>query len=399
MIVPSRHPGQVPHRLAAVWRDITDQKSYEKALIDREEMFRRLVETTNVIPWEADFQSGRFTYVGPQAVRRFGYEHADWFRQGFWADHIHPEDRDHALETSRRMSAEAAEYEVEYRALTKSGEVVWVHDIVSVILDHKGRVLLRGFFVDVTARRRAEEEARRLNADLERRVAERTAQLGAANRELEAFSYSVSHDLRAPLRSIDGFSKAILEDYASALDEDGRDMLRRVRAASQRMGVLIDDLLSLSRVTRSEMRASRVNLSEMAWSIAQSFSQSEPLRAVEWVIAPGLVAVGDGALLRVVLENLLDNAWKYTAKKARARIEFGQAPGGEGEFFVKDDGPGFDPAHAGKLFQPFQRLHHPDEFEGHGIGLATVQRIIHRHRGRVRAEGAVGNGATFYFTL
>ncbi|MFO0842497.1 MAG: PAS domain S-box protein [Gemmataceae bacterium] len=400
LIVPSCHPGQVPHRLAAVWRDITEQKSYEKALIDREETFRRLVETTHVIPWEADFQTGRFTYVGPQAMRRFGYTHPEWFRDGFWADLIHPEDRARAVEASRRMSAQASEYEIEYRVLTRSGEVVWVHDVISVVLGRQGRVVLRGFFVDVTARRKAEEEARRLNAELESRVAERTAQLAAANRELEAFSYSVSHDLRAPLRAIDGFSKALLEDYPDALDADGRDMLHRLRAASQRMGVLIDDLLGLSRVTRSEMRAARVNLSEMASLVAGALAQTAPQRQVEWVIAPDLVAVGDPALLRVVFENLLGNAWKYTAKRPSARIEFGQLPGGpDAEYFVRDDGVGFDPAHADKLFQPFQRLHHADEFEGHGIGLATVQRIIHRHRGRVRAEAEPGRGATFYFTL
>ncbi len=395
-LVSIRHPGQVPHRLVAVWRDITDQKCYEQALLDREEMFRRLVETTNVIPWEADFTTRRFTYVGPQAVRRFGYPQFEWLSEGFWAKHIHPDERDLVVEICNRLSTVQNEFEFEYRMLTQSGDVVWVHDLVNVAVDRDGSLCLRGFMVDVTANREAEQEVRRLNAELERRVVERTAQLEAANRELEAFCYSVSHDLRAPLRAIDGFSKALLEDYLDRLDEEGRDMLRRVRAGSQRMGDLIDDLLSLSRVTRSEMRTTTVNLSDLAHTIATNLEQSAPHRRVEWRIEPNLTAVADRALVTVVLENLLGNAWKYTVKQPYARIEFGRE---NDEFFVRDNGAGFDPTYAGKLFQPFQRLHAVEEFEGHGIGLATVQRIIHRHQGHIRAEGTVGKGAAFYFTL
>jgi light-regulated signal transduction histidine kinase (bacteriophytochrome) len=283
--------------------------------------------------------------------------------------------------------------------LAHSGEVVWVHDLVTFVVDPHGRVLLCGFLVDVTARRQAEEEVRRLNSELEKRVVLRTAQLQAANQELEAFCYSVSHDLRAPLRAVDGFSKALQEDYAACLDAEGLDMLQRVRSAGQRMGELIDDLLLLSRVTRAEMRRARVNLSDLAAGVAAALRRQAPDRAVEWVIAGGLVAEGDPALLRVVLENLLGNAWKYTSGHAHARIEFGRLGQGEHVFYVRDDGAGFDPAHAGKLFQPFQRLHRVDEFEGHGIGLATVQRIVGRHGGRAWAEGAVENGATIYFTL
>lgn len=399
LVVPSKHPGQLSHRLAVIWRDISDHKAYEKALIDREEMFRRLVETTNVIPWEADFQTGRYTYVGYQAVKRFGYGTEEWYGESFWLDHLHPEDKVQAQQTRKRLSASTSEYDFEYRMLTQAGEVVWVHDLVNVVADRNGRLLLRGFLVDVTARRQAEEEIRRLNSELERRVIERTAQLAAANRELEAFCYSVSHDLRAPLRSIDGFSKALIEDYVHLLDKDGQDMLQRVRCASQRMGELIDDLLLLSRVSRGEMRLTRVNLSEMAQAIAQHLTAQAPDRQVEWVITPGLTAVADSALLRVVLENLIGNAWKYTGKKPTARIEIGLSRDEEEEFFVRDNGAGFDMTYAAKLFQPFQRLHRPEEFEGHGIGLATVQRIVHRHRGRVRAESEPGKGATFYFTL
>lgn len=237
---------------------------------------------------------------------------------------------------------------------------------------------------------------------------ERTAQLKAANDELEAFAYSVSHDLRAPLRSIDGFSQALLDDYGARLDGEGQEFLRRVRAASQRMGQLIDDLLSLSRITRGEMMQRPVDLSAMAGEVAQDLQASDPRRQVEVVVQAGVVAEGDPRLLRVVLENLLGNAWKFTGRCDRPRIEFGcQSPGGERHpdatsgavFFVRDNGAGFDPAYADKLFGVFQRLHRADEYPGTGIGLATVQRIVHRHGGRVWARGEVGKGASFFFTL
>jgi signal transduction histidine kinase len=234
----------------------------------------------------------------------------------------------------------------------------------------------------------------------EERLRRRQAELEAANRELETFSYSVSHDLRAPLRSISGFSRILEEDYAACLDDQGVDYLRRVQEGAQQMAELIDALLALSRMMRAELRRQPVDLSTLARTIAETLQNAEPQRRVEFVIAPDLTVQGDIAMLRAVLENLLGNAWKFSGKVEQARIEFGTTAGDDGPvFFVRDNGAGFDMQYAQKLFLPFQRLHSVSEFPGSGVGLATVQRIIQRHGGHIWAESGPGQGATFYFTL
>jgi PAS domain S-box-containing protein len=253
---------------------------------------------------------------------------------------------------------------------------------------------------DVTEKKKAQEQLRHLNAELEYRVRERTAQLEASNKELEAFCYSVSHDLRAPLRAIDGFSQELLTSYAGRLDDLGRHYLERIRAGSQRMAQLIDDLLLLSRLSRSDMQYEQIDLSGMAQDVADDLRQPVPERDVTFIIEPGVSGFGDPRMLRLVLENLVNNAWKFTSKHPQATIAFGRAESeGWPAYFVRDDGAGFDMAFAGKLFGAFQRLHSDQDFAGTGIGLAIVQRVIHRHGGRVWGEGNVGRGATFSFTL
>jgi PAS domain S-box-containing protein len=283
---------------------------------------------------------------------------------------------------------------------TPQGLVLNCYVCASPLFDDEGQVRgSLGIFVDLTERKNAEQEVRRLNAELERRVRDRTMQLEAINKELEAFSYSVSHDLRAPLRSIRGFSEVLLERYHDTLDERGREFLTRACESCVQMDKLIEDLLKLSRVGRSELSWQDVNLSALAEPILAELRKSDPGRNVKTIVAPNLCARGDERLLRLALDNLLRNAWKFTSNQPAAVIEFGALNDGERAFFVRDNGAGFDMAYASKLFGVFQRLHTASEFPGTGIGLATVQRILSRHGGRAWAEGAVNRGATFYFAL
>lgn len=284
--------------------------------------------------------------------------------------------------------------------IQRDGSTLTCYVCASPLFDDAGKVRgSLGVFVDLTERKHAEREILRLNAELERRVRERTMQLEAINKELEAFSYSVSHDLRAPLRSIRGFSEVLLERYQEVLDERGREFLSRACESCVQMDRLIEDLLKLSRVGRSELSHQAVDLSELAGSILADLQAAEPDRKVQVKVTPGLQVVGDERLLRLALENLLRNAWKFTGGKPLAVIEFGRTEQPEPAFFVRDNGAGFDMAYASKLFGVFQRLHTASEFPGTGIGLATVQRVISRHGGRTWAEGVVDQGSTFYFTL
>jgi PAS domain S-box-containing protein len=263
-------------------------------------------------------------------------------------------------------------------------------------------LLYTGFIRDLSERQEA-EKARARSEELEalnHELTELTVKLDEVNRELESFSYSVSHDLRTPLRAIDGFSLVLLEDHSAALDPTGKEHLGRIRGAAQQMGALIDDLLRLANIARTEMQTEDVDLSELSRAIATELAAAHPQRVVDLSIADGMRARGDRGMLRVALANLLDNAWKFTGGRPSSRVEVGTARiDGERAYFVRDDGAGFDMQYAARLFTPFQRLHRADEFAGTGVGLATVERVVRRHGGRIWAESKVGEGATFFFTL
>ena len=378
--------------------DITERKQVKESLRQSEERFAKAFRASPALLVISRMSDGITIDINESYLRLFGYTRQEVIGRSVIElnVYVNPDERAEVVRKLREQGA-IRDYEIALR--TKSGEIREML-LSAETIETDDETCILAILIDITDRKRAEEEVRKLNAELEQRVVERTAQLEAANKELEAFSYSVSHDLRAPLRSIDGFSQALIEDYADKLDATGQDYLRRIRAACTRMGQLIDDLLNLSRLTRSDMCRKQVDLSALAEEVVIWLQKLQPERQVEIAIAPGLVAHGDQRLLRVALENLLENAWKFTAKRPRARIEFGATQlDGATVYFVRDNGAGFDMAYADKLFGVFQRLHTTAEFEGTGIGLATVQRIVTRHGGRVWAEGAVDQGATFYFTL
>ncbi len=298
------------------------------------------------------------------------------------------------------QARERGSYGEEGWRIRKDGTRFWASVLLTALEENGTHVGFAKVTRDMTERRLTEEKLRELNEDLERRVQQRTADLVIANRELEAFSYSVSHDLRAPLRALDGFSRLLLDMTAGKLNEKEQDYLRRIRNAAQRMAQLTDAMLMLARLTRTPIDPRPMDLSQLASAVANDLRQAAPERSVDVVIAPGMRARVDARLARAVFENLLRNAWKFTRDAPEPRIEVGLCEErGETVFFVRDNGVGFDPALKSKLFVPFQRLHRAKDFEGSGIGLATVARIVQRHEGRIWADAAPGQGATFYFSF
>ncbi|HPH96133.1 MAG TPA: PAS domain S-box protein [Anaerolineaceae bacterium] len=405
--------------------DVVEQTQMQDALRESERNYREIFNATSEAIFIHDATDGRILQVNQSMLRMYGYDSED--------ELIHQTVSKLSMNEPPYTQVEAGLYIqkafeegpqiFEWQARKKDGELFWAEvSLMSTSIGGENRIL--AVVRDISERKHAEhlllaqnealirqghalEEAeaqtRQLNADLEKRVRERTLQLAALNEELEAFSYSVAHDLRAPLRHMNGYSQILLDEHSAALDDEARHLLQRIHQSTRNLAEMVDALLGLARLTREELRVSSFDLSALACAVADDLRLEEPERQVALKITPNLVVDADQRLMRIVLENLLGNAWKFTAKSQPAQIELGLAAPVNGEkmktYYVRDNGAGFDMAYADRLFSPFQRLHTAADFSGTGIGLATVKRIIQRHGGRVWAESAVDNGATFYFTL
>ena len=375
-------------------RDVTGRVRAEERLRASEERYR--VTLASAAAGVANVAlDGRFLGVNRRFCEITGYSEAELLARTFM-DITHPDDLGSDLAQVRRLAGgKIPWYAIEKRYIRKDGPAVWVLLTVGALRDHEGKVSeYVSTVTDITALKHAQDEVARLNAELEERVRERTA-------ELEAFTYTVSHDLRAPLTSLSGFAELLAGEHAGQPDTPTAEYVTRISAAAQRMQHLIDDLLTLSGASRAEIHPAAVDLSELARAAAATLRQADPARSVDVFIEDGVRAEGDERLLRTVMDNLLGNAWKFTARTPHAAIRFGTlpAPAGSVHCIVSDNGAGFDPADAGKLFRPFSRLHPGTDYPGNGIGLASVQRIIERHHGRCWAEGSPGQGAVLHVTL
>jgi PAS domain S-box-containing protein len=376
--------------------DVTEQKRAETALRESEERFRGAFENAAVGASMVD-QRGQFIKVNRKLCEMLGYSAEELLSKTF-SDVTHPEDIKIGIAALEKLtSGRADSLSIEERYIRKDGHVIHVNVSPSAVRDQAGKPIYGlGLWQDITERKRAEEEIQKLNEELKRSLMETEA----VNKDLEAFSSSVSHDLRAPLRSIEGFTTGILEDPETTLSDISKDYFQRISTSSRRMSQLIEAMLSMARLTKDELREKTVSLSDLAEVITGELQKKDTTRRVRFVIAKEVKTRGDMDMLRTVLENLLDNAWKFTGKNSSATIEFGATQKeGKTVYFVRDDGAGFMMHYADKLFQPFQRLHSADEFPGIGIGLAMVKRIILRHGGKIWAESTPEQGATFYFTL
>ena len=375
------------------------QKSYSD-LEKREAHFRQLVETANVIPWELDLNSRRIAYVGPQAKAILGYDIDDWYEDKFWLNHVFSDDIEVAERFYRGIASDGEASEIEYRMQHAEGKVVWVRDWVHKSTSNPRSPTLQGFMFDVDKEVKARLELQRYREHLENLVNERTAELLTVNQELQSFAHSLSQDLRVPLRVINGFSEAMLEDYGDKVDDAGKNYLARICGGTKKMGKMIDDILILSRVTRKELYRKNIDFSQMAEEVSKNIVKDYENHPVEFVIGENMTAYGDAELLRILLDNLLRNAWKFTANTDKPHVEFTcNENDGALVYSVIDNGAGFDMQYAEKLFLPFRRLHNSEEFDGTGVGLAAAKRIVLRHGGEIWGEGRVGHGAKFYFTL
>ncbi|MGB0128863.1 MAG: ATP-binding protein [Rhodocyclaceae bacterium] len=403
----SRARKDQPPTVRVTLTDISTLKAAEAVLRERIDQEARLTKFAANAPG-AIFQyclrpdgSSAFPFASAGIEALFGLAPEDLARDAsLLITRIHPDDRAHLVASRQDSVCSLSAWHDEHRAMHPEKGEIWVELRATPEHAADGSVLWYGFVADITERKRTEQMVNRLAQTLEQRVTDRTAELTASTRELESFSYAVSHDLRSPLRALDGYSYLLVEEFAERLGKTGCDYLHRIRLASQHLSNVIDDMLDLANVSRLPLNRIALDLSVLGDKNAQELQAQAHQRKVEWVIAEGLSARADPLLMSSLLGHLLGNAWKYTSEREKACIELGSClKDGTQTFFVRDNGAGFDMTYAQKLFQPFQRLHEPTRFDGTGIGLAIVQRIVYRHGGRVWAESAVGHGATFFFTL
>jgi PAS domain S-box-containing protein len=393
-----------PALITGTSMDVTSRKQAEAEKEELDQRYRIALAAAGLGTWSCDVEQ-RVMHLDDRARAHFNVDEPKLTLEQCLA-RVDDADREVTVQRVRRQLRESGQKNraaVEFRVKNSHGEVRWISAQLQIKYasdDVSRPVRLTGVTRDITENKQAEEKVKRLNLDLERRVQQRTAELTAANEELESFAYSVSHDLRAPLRAMWGFSDALVEEYGQSLPPQAHEYLQHVIDGSRHLGEIIDGLLTLSRSTRGAIRRDLVDLSMVTDKVMRELARVEPERHVEWAIQPALRAQGDSRMIDAVMRNLLGNAWKYTANRADAVIRvYGEHVDGNYAFCVEDNGAGFDMNHAEKLFQPFQRLHRQDEFSGLGIGLATVQRIIHRHGGKVSGTGTPGQGAIFRFTL
>lgn len=380
--------------------DLISRQQIESALRVSQDRFRRLVESTRLIPWDARPEEWRFTYVGPQAEQLLGFPISVWYSEAFLSNYLHPDDRHLAYPLFAEQMAIGQVHEFECRLLSANGKEVWVHFLATVSNDENDQPHLQGFLFDISSRKQNELQLEQYRHHLEEVVENRSRALVASSHELEILTGSIAQDLRSPLKTIEGFSQVLLDDYREKLDGNARNYLLRIRSSVLAMASRIEDLLMLQELSRSELRREHINLSDMAHDIMEEITLLQPERQVQLLIQEQVYANADAHLIRIALYNFLENAWKFVKPEQITYIELGDTKvNGQQVFFIADHGIGFDPEQSKRLFTPFLRLHSREQHSGTGIGLTVAQRIISRHNGHIWAKSIPGEGATFYFTL